>query len=160
MRCGVEEQRRARAAPRWTPERCRGLSRIHGDARFAPSERLRTDATVAPRPLDARVERRGPRGGTRVVDAIDAGRRVEYAIERRRPAAPAHRDPRAGRAAAEPPAAAATHAYKIKDGPHDRRRQEEDAAEDLPHEEGALQPQGADEARESRRPRRRSSCRT
>ena len=83
------------AAPRWTPERCRGLSRIHGDARIAPSERLRTDATVAPRPLDARRRAAAPRGraasAARALDVAstpstrrDRARR-DHAIEQPRP---------------------------------------------------------------------------
>ena len=82
------------AAPRWTPERCRGLSRIHGDARASPrpsgsgptrrSRRARwTRAVERPRPRAGRAAH----ARRRRVDAIDAKDRArrDHAIEQPRP---------------------------------------------------------------------------
>ena len=122
MRCGVEKQRRAAARGPALDARAlpRFVSHSRRRARIAPSERLRTDATVAPRPLDARRRAAAPRGraasAARALDVASTpstrrDRCVEYAIEQPRPhgrrpltATPAQAAPPPSR-----PRAAATH---------------------------------------------------
>ncbi len=118
MRCGVAKQRRAAArGPALDARALPGfMSRTGRRARVAPSERLRTDATVAPRPLDARRRATAPRDrAASAVRALDVAStpstrrdraRRDHAIEQPRPHGrrPLTATPAQAAAAAEPPA--------------------------------------------------------
>ena len=64
------------AAPRWTPERCRGLSRIHGDARASPRPSGSGPTRRSRRARWTRaVERPRPGAGPRRRHALSTSRR-------------------------------------------------------------------------------------